>query len=175
MTAPALAIGTIIRHFLLQYVHENPSQGLSISMKSVTRILAAQSTSLQALLERAAVLDGVNQRLLRSLPAPLNEHVCLANIREDAAIIMSDSSAWLTRARYQGPEILKLLRQEPGLDRLRKLHFKIQPMAQPPQPHLSKPQLSENAAELLISTAKVIDDPQLKAALHNLSRRHQKA
>jgi hypothetical protein len=144
-------------------------------MKSVSRILAARSDKLQSLLERAAILDGINQRWLRLLPAPLNHHICLANIREDTAVIVADSSAWLTRARYQGPEILKLLRQEPGLKRLNKLHFKIQPLTHHPERPTSRPQLSENAAELLISTAKVIDDPNLKAALHNLSRRHHKA
>jgi hypothetical protein len=144
-------------------------------LKSVSRILAAKSDKLQSLLDRAAILDGINQRLLRLLPPPLNQHVCLANIREDSAVIMADSSAWLTRARYQGPEILKLLRQEPGLERIKKLHFKIRPLTQHAEYPTSRPQLSENAAELLISTAKVIDDPELKAALHKLSRRHHKA
>jgi hypothetical protein len=142
-------------------------------VKSVAGILAAQSANLQSLLERAAVLDGVNQRLLRRLSAPLNEHIRLANVREDSVIIMADSSVWLTRARYLGPEILKFIRQEPGLDRIKKILFKIQPQIQPPLPAASRPQLSENAAELLISTAKGIDDPKLKAALHNLSRRHR--
>jgi hypothetical protein len=125
------------------------------------------------LLDRAATLDGINQRLLRFLPSPLNQHVCLANLREDTAVFMADSSAWLTRARYQGPEILKLLRQEPGLERINKLHFKIQPLTEHAERPTSRPQLSENTAELLISTAKIIDDPELKAALHKLSRRHK--
>ena len=144
-------------------------------MKSVSRILAAQNDKLQSLLERAAILDGINQRWLRFLPAPLKNHICLANIREDTAVIMADSSAWLTRARYQGPEILNILRQEPGLERLNKVHFKIRPLTYHAERPPSRPQLSENAAELLISTAKIIDDPNLKAALHNLSRRHHKS
>ena len=144
-------------------------------LKSVSRILAAKNDNLQSLLNRAAILDGINQRLLRFLPSPLNQHVFLANIRgEDTAVIMADSSAWLTRARYQGPEILKLLRQEPGLQRINKLHFKIQPPVDHAERPACPPQLSENAAELLISTAKTIDDPELKAALHKLSRRHHK-
>ena len=144
-------------------------------MKSVTRILSAQCDSLQSLLERAAAIDGINQRLLRYLPAPLNQHVCFANIRDDAAIILADSGTWLTRLRYLAPEILTFLRQEPGLVKLKKVIFKIRPLERHPEPVNPRPQLSENAAELLISTAKVIDDPNLKAALHNLSRRHQKS
>jgi len=143
-------------------------------MKSVNRILAAQNASLQTLLERAAAIDGINQRLLRFLPSPLNQHVCFANIREDTAIIMADSATWLTRIRYLAPDILKFLRQEPGLARLIKVHFKIQPLAENSEPVPQRPQLSENAAELLMSTAKIIDDPKLKTALYNLSRRHQK-
>jgi hypothetical protein len=143
-------------------------------MKSVTRILTAQNATLQTLLDRAVALDGINQRMLRNLPSPLNEHVCFANVREDTAIIMADSGTWLTRIRYLGPEILQFLRQEPGLARLKKIQFKIQPLTHTPEPSVVRPQLSENAAELLMSTAKVIDDPKLKAALHNLSRRHQK-
>jgi hypothetical protein len=143
-----------------------------IVMKSVNRILA--TAGLQSLLERAAAIDGINQRLLRVLPSPFNEHVCFANVREDTAIIMADSGAWLTRVRYLGPEILSFLRQEPGLAKLKKVLFKIQPLAHHPEAIASRPQLSENTAELLISTAKVIDDPQLKAALHNLSRHVRK-
>ena len=144
-------------------------------IKSVTAILAGRNDNLQTLLDRAAIIDGINQRLLRYLQPPLNQHVCLANVREDIAVIMADSSVWLTRARYQGPEILTLLRQEPGLERISKLHFKIQPLTLHADRPASRPQLSENAAELLISTAKIINDPQLKAALHKLSRRHHKA
>ena len=142
-------------------------------IKSVTAILAGRNDNLQTLLDRAAILDGINQRLLRYLPPPLNQHVYLANVRENTAVIMADSSAWLTRARYQGPEILTLLRQEPGLERINKLHFKIQPLTEHAERPTSRPQLSENTAELLISTAKIIDDPELKAALHKLSRRHK--
>lgn len=142
-------------------------------MKSVTRILAAQNSSLQSLLERAAAIDGVNQRLLRFLPPPLNQHVCFANVRDDTAIVLADSGAWLTRLRYLGPEILKFLRQEPGLAKLARVQFKIQLLPPPSEPASHRPQLSENAAELLMSTAKIVEDPQLKAALHKLSRRHQ--
>ncbi len=166
------AIGINLFQFLLQYVNYNSQKAISQLMKSVAGILATQSANLQSLLERAAILDGVNRRLLAFLPAPLNVHVCLANVRDDTAVVMADSGAWLTRARYLGPEILQFLRQEPGLNRIHKIHFKIQPSNQQPSAPASRPQLSENAAELLMSTAKVVDDPELKAALHKLSRRY---
>lgn len=168
------AIGINLFQFLIQYANQHSQKAISQIMKSVAGILATQSANLQSLLERAAVLDGVNRRLLAFLPAPLNEHVCLANVRDDTAVVMADSGAWLTRARYLGPEILQFLRQEPGLNRIHKIHFKIQPSNQQPSAPAPRPQLSENAAELLMSTAKVVDDPELKAALHKLSRRcHQ--
>jgi hypothetical protein len=143
-------------------------------MKPVNRILSAQNASLQSLLERASAIDEINRSLLQFLPSPLNEHICLANIRDDTAVLLADSGAWLSRVRYLDPEILKFLKQKPGLARIKKLQFKIQPPSPLPENHPSRPSLSESAAELLISTAKGIDDPKLKAALHNLSRRHQK-
>lgn len=144
-------------------------------MKSVTRILTSQSAGLQTLLERAAILKTINEHFIQQLPAPLKDHLCLANIRDDAAIIMADSGAWLTQARYQGSEILNILRQEPGLEQLKKLLFKITPPQSSHHEPVVHPQMSEGTAELLMSTAKVIDDPKLKTALHKLSRRHQKS
>ncbi len=103
-------------------------------MRSLAGILAMQNTNLQSLLERAAVLDGMNRRLLQYLPAPLNAHVALANVRDNTAIIMASSSVWLTRARYLGPDILNFIRQEPVIEST-KSFLKFSPLTNSRQFH----------------------------------------
>ncbi|WP_455203998.1 DUF721 domain-containing protein [Kaarinaea lacus] len=145
------------------------------AMKSVNRILTAQSSGLQTLLERAEALNQIRQRLQQILPAPVDQHVHLANIRDNSAVIIADSAVWLTKARYLAPDILGFLRQEAGLEQLQKVLFKVEPPVTAPQAIESKPKISDNTAELLVSTAKIVADPKLKASLINLSRRHYDA
>ena len=142
------------------------------NMKSVTKILHSPSAGLQAILEKASVLQEINLQLQAFLPTPLNRHITLANVRGDTIVILADSSVWLTKARYQGTEILRFFTQDVGLTKLNKIQFKVQPHTDA----AIKPETlgeSGSAAGCLHRASDQLRDPSLKAAVEQLSNNFQ--
>lgn len=144
------------------------------SSKSLGHILASQENRLQSTIERAYLLQALSQRLEEALGLPLGAHLSLSNLRDDMAVIVADSPAWLNKARYEGANILTILRQQPGLEHLQKLQFKVKPLAdeshESSQPkHRLK--LSQCNARILESMAAGIDDPTLAQSLRRLAER----
>lgn len=140
----------------------------------VAKLLFAKNTGLSTLLERAQHLQwltAVLRDILRDSQSPeLAEHVSLTNLRDDTAVLATDSPAWLTQLRYQAPTILKALKQQPGMQALQKIQFKIlppslEPMAGPPR----RAQLSASSAHILASAASHTQDDELAEALRRLS------
>lgn len=142
-------------------------------LKSVSNILHSPSTGLQAILEKASVLQQINQNLCLFLSEPLNQHIVLANVRDDTAVIMADSSVWLTKARYQGASILRFLTHDVGLTKLKKVQFKVQPHTGNTALQAPNPDVSVKAAQWLNQAADDIQDPGLKAAIKQLSNNFQ--
>ena len=139
--------------------------------KKVGNLLASSASGLQHLLEKAAILDQLTRDLCDALTPPLNQHVSVANIRQNTLVIAADSPAWITKARYQAPVILKLIRQKTGLKQLTKIHFKVINTQDAESEHYSRqPNMTEGTSLLLESTAKGVTDPALKAAIRRLSR-----
>lgn len=145
--------------------------------KSVAKFLSSQNSSLRTLLERAQDLQRLTamlRNIVRNGISPeLSEHVRFANLRDDTAVISTDTPAWLTQLRYQAPVILQHLKQQPGLQGLRKIQFKIEPPAQAPilQP-ARRALLSRYSAEILKSAASDTEDTALSEALKRLSQQN---
>jgi len=139
--------------------------------QKVGNLLASAAPGLQQVLEKAAVLDQLTRDLRASLSAPLNQHLSVANIRQNTVVIGADSSAWITQARYLASAILKLIRQKTGLKQLSKIHFKvISVQDNTSHTHSQQPSMTQGTSLLLESTAKGVTDPSLRAALQRLSR-----
>ena len=145
-----------------------------MSSKPVAKILSTRDSGLHSLLERAQYLQYLTQALRDSLDSKLAEHVSIANLREQTAVLTTDTPAWLTQLRYQAPTILQILKQLPDLQNLRKVQFKIQPPSHTP---LAQParrlNLSNSSAHLLESAASGIQDPELAEALYRLSKHNR--
>jgi len=139
--------------------------------KPVAKILSRQNSALNSLLERAQYLQQLTQALRDCLDEPLAAHVTVANLREETAVIITDTPAWLTQLRYQAPTILSLLKTLPGLQKLQKVQFKIQPTSlSPPIPPARRAHLSATGAHSLESAASSTEEPELAEALYRLSR-----
>jgi len=144
--------------------------------KPVAQFLSAKNSGLNTLVERAQHLQqltAILQDVLRTSQNPeLAEHVTLANLRDDTAVLTTDSPAWLTQLRYQAPAILKFLRQQAGLQVLGKIQFKVQPPSLEPIPGPPRrAKLSTDSANLLKSAANHTQDTELADALRRLSLR----
>jgi len=145
-----------------------------MSSRPVAKILARQNSDLNSLLEHAKYLQQLTQALRDSLDTRLAAHVTVANLREQTAVITTDTPVWLTRLRYQAPTILHLLKTLPGLQKLQKVQFKIQPVSlSPPPAPPRRAKLSTTSAHFLKSAALGTEDPELAEALYRLARHEQ--
>jgi hypothetical protein len=140
----------------------------------VAKFLSDRNGELSSLVERAQHLQQLSlllQDFFRNGHNPeLAEHVNLANLRENTAVLATGSPAWLNQLRYHAPAILRFLQHDVGLQELRKVQFKIQPETLNPLPRQPRrAKLSAANAELLNSTANYTGDDKLAEALRRLS------
>ncbi len=149
--------------------------------KPVSRLLTTSKGDLQSLLEQAHYLQALTRVLREAIDPVLGEHITIANIRENSAIVAADSPAWLSKIRYMAPTILATLKQQSGLTDLRKIQFKVQPPAEPATPDQAnyeqktrRATLSSASSKVLESAASGIHDPELANALRRLSRQNNK-
>jgi hypothetical protein len=129
------------------------------------------ATGLQHLIDRARRLTLINQLVAGYLPAPLAQHLRVANFRAGVLVLQADSSAWRMRAHYLAPELATTLRSLPELAGLVSVQVRVAPptaTVQPP-PHLPPPIISGEAGRCLADAAESVSDPRLRAALRRLA------
>ncbi len=139
--------------------------------RSITQLLATNPESLQAVLAHTQHLETLNRVLRDCLPAPLNQHCQVANLRNNILILHADSSAWALKLRYNNRTLLQQLRQK-GLPALNSLEVKVRPrnlaIACPDKTRHAH--MSKRTAQLLDGIAENIADIRLKTALQRLAR-----
>jgi len=96
---------------------------------AIGNILNKSSGSFAQLLERAKKLRKLTYQLRAMVDAPLNEHIHVANIRDNKLIIGTDSAVWHTRIKYLAPTILEQMKEIQGLEKLQEIEFRVQPVA----------------------------------------------
>jgi hypothetical protein len=143
--------------------------------KPVSRLLTTSKGDLQSLLEHAHYLQALTRVLREAIDPVLAEHITIANIRENTAIVAADTPAWLSKIRYMAPIILTILKQQSNLADLRKIQFKIQPpnetlAAEQASIEQRRATLSSASSKVLESAASGIHDPELASALRRLSQ-----
>mgnify|MGYP003572488179 FL=1 len=139
-------------------------------MKSVSKLLTASTVGVDRLIARVDALNQLSETLRDYLGLPLGEHVYVANVRQDILVIASSSSAWLAKARFQAPAILRYMRQEAGLTQVKRLKFSVI-ASQHPLPTNSNRRIANHPGDkVLEQCATGISDPKLKSALKRLAR-----
>ncbi|MDM8546619.1 DciA family protein [Candidatus Venteria ishoeyi] len=139
-------------------------------MQNISNLFQHQSR-LQALLNQSRYLRKLDIYLQQCLPAPLNAHVWLANVRQGTLYLHADAPVWGSRLRMFGPQLLQCWQRDQRLPQVSTLRIKVR---QPPQnlnkdipftPHI----LSESAAEILHTQAEYTEYLPLREALLRLS------
>lgn len=126
-------------------------------------VLASSKGGLDRIIARAQWLDALDAHLRRSLPPALAGHCRIANVREDALIVLADSPTWRTAVQIHGDTLLNVARAA-GLD-LRKLIVKVSATAPLPEHARLPAPLSTAARAALRSAAEATSDPALRAQL----------
>lgn len=145
--------------------------------RAIFELLANQfSGEFEQTIQRGRTLRLLWDRLQSMLDPDLAAHCQLLNLRSGIAIIACDATAWATRLRFQIPTLLEALRQLSGLEELRDIQIRLQPVTQAPlQQPKSRATLSSHGAYCLRQCANSVTDPDLRRALERLAERQGKS
>ena len=144
-------------------------------LKNIVQLLMRNADSLQAVFTNCQRLETLNRAVQRCLPAPLNQHCQVANLRDNTLILHADSSAWALKLRYSSRILLQQLCQH-GIKGVNIVEVKVKPHnAAITRPEKTKPAyMSKKTAHLLDNIALDITDNHLKMALQRLARHGKK-
>ena len=139
--------------------------------KHVNSYLSGASHHLHQLVDHCSQLRRLTRLVREFLPAPLNQHCQVANIRDQQLILIADSSAWATMLHYQTNSLLQHLKKQPGMEHICNIRTRTSP-----QNHTNsdvKPsidRLPQSTAVLIGDLADSMSNPALKKALLRLAR-----
>lgn len=136
----------------------------------INSILARRSDTVSALYHHALKLIELQNRLRALLPAPLGDHVTVANSRNGILTIQTDSAAWAARLRFEVPAILGNLNEADPAAAIETIRVKVRPPEHTPPPAAQKPAMSDNTARFLRDVAESLSEPELRDSLLRLSR-----
>lgn len=105
--------------------------------------------------------------LLENLDSPLNEHVIVADIRQQTLVLHTDSAAWAAKLRYLTPELLKAFKSD--TPRIRTIRIKVMPPDSLNQTTRRAQPVSAQAADAMREVADKIEDPALRSTLLSLA------
>lgn len=139
---------------------------------SLTELLQNDDFPAGEILKRGRFLKRLNHLIQNLLDDDLKIHCQVGNIRDGLLILYTDSTAWASRLRYQGPALLKQLQQHKGLASLQQIEIRVQPREEK-ESITRKVKLSGEASSCLQSCAEGITDSGLKQALERLAAHHK--
>lgn len=140
--------------------------------KTASRHLASASGSILPLLQHSQTLQRAANIVHPCLPPPLRPHCGIANYREGVLILTASSPAWAAKIRYQLPELRKALAKNNELGKIADIIVRTSPHNTTPPPRPTRrPELSQDAADVLRSLAAHIDHTELSRALCRLAQR----
>jgi len=146
----------------------------STPSKSLLNWLQHHSGPLNVLLSRVGLLRRITAAVRDALPASVANHCLAANIDGDTLVVGCDSSAWAAKLRYHIPQLLERLKARTDLPALSQIRVRVQPLHEErARTEYRRFYMSEHSAALITSIADNTADPELKAALHRLSKHAQ--
>ena len=136
------------------------------SPRPVRRLLKDKPTLKLLELEISAQKVLLNQ-VRQLLPGKIARHVVAAQKREQDLVLHTDSPVWATRLRYNGPQIISLLKSsDPSL---RNVKVRVLVSRTPTRRRLASARHSDIAAAIIHDSALDTKHRQLRAALLRLS------
>ena len=121
------------------------------------------------LIQQSQSLHILQKHLANILPEPLILHVQVMSLSQDRLALAADSAVWASQLRHRRNSILSQMGQATNRS-LMQLEIKISSLYAPPVVRTIDRHLSAYAAQNLELTARVVQDPELSAALRRLSR-----
>lgn len=103
-------------------------------MKSFSQLMTSVSGRLCHLSQHSRQLEMLDNLVKDSLPAPLNQHCYVANLREKILVVHTDSSLWATRLRYMIPFLVLKWQQDVSMPTIEQIDVKVRPLSKTIKP-----------------------------------------
>lgn len=111
------------------------------------------------------------QSIIRAnINPPECDHIYLASVSQDTAILYTDSPAWASKLRFRTQQLLDIIRKYSEYPDINTIRIKVSPGLFKPEDHETDGKLSPKTTKFLEEIANNIEDPDLKSALIRLSR-----
>ncbi|HHX34006.1 MAG TPA: DUF721 domain-containing protein [Gammaproteobacteria bacterium] len=144
-----------------------------IQAQKTTSVLQS-NTSLQRLVARAQVIDHLQMLLNQYLQPAARECCRIAMYQTGTLTLIVSDGHWATRLRYQQKRLLQQLQDLPEFNQLLSIQFKVRPPTQHNPPPARTIELSEQAGQMIQSSAEATRDPVLREALERLAKHAKK-
>ncbi len=111
------------------------------------------------------------QSIMRSkLNSPESEHIYLASVSEDTAILYTDSPAWASKLRFKTQQLIDIFSNIPDFPKIKTIRIKVSPTLYIEQEENTPINLTPKTSKFLEEIADNMNDPELKSALLRLSK-----
>jgi hypothetical protein len=142
--------------------------------KHIDSLLNLDNAALKKLIKKAKIIQQSGQQLESILDPSFQGHYQLANINQDVATIIAESSAWATRLRYNIPSILDAFNNQMGLKSVRTVRIKIAPVQSTSMTasKKTKQKISHKTASFLKQTAESFSDKELSEIFSRIAQHH---
>lgn len=139
--------------------------------KAVGTLIEHNEGVLRHLITEIARQTFLLHHLKQVLPSPMRPHLVAVRLRDRVLVLYADSSAWMTRIRFQAPQLVKHVPPQFGKPLQTKLRIATSATSQSQR---RERLLSPAATRTLLEAASGTPDQDLKAAVERLgSLRHK--
>jgi len=104
------------------------------------------------------------------LNSPESEHIYLASVSEDTAILYTDSPAWASKLRFKTQQLIDIFSNIPDFPKIKTIRIKVSPTLYIEQEENTPINLTPKTSKFLEEIADNMNDPELKSALLRLSK-----
>ncbi len=138
-------------------------------------ILKHQNKILQNIMNKIDELKNLNQIFAENLEPHIVKHCEVVKFEKNCLFVIVENGNWTTQLRFQIPDLIKKLQKHVELQNLNGIICKTRPhhtlgKAEKPRKKMMA-RLSQETAEHLIATAKLIQDENLKKKLEKIATR----
>ncbi len=140
---------------------------------TISSLLNSDNSDLKSLVKKAQAIHDLGQKLQSLVEPALKSRFTLANINNGVATLITDSSAWATRLRYNIPAILDILNNELKLKTVKTIRIKVKPSSlEKNAAHNNRFSISGTSADFLKLTAENIGDREIRDCLLKIAGEH---
>ncbi len=142
---------------------------MSKQPRKLRQLLASGESGLAALGQQARHYGQLHKLVLQTLSPQAQPHCLGVHYDTGRLTLYIDSTAWLSRLRFELTAIRLSLRKQPAFSQLHDIRLRVINIPAPAPKR--EPRLSRQSATLIDEAASTTRDPALREALKRLARR----